>query len=128
MVKNRFVDSHCERLPGAERTQPFGPDTVVWRVNEHMFAAYTEGGVGLSLRTGPPASRIERPSPSRAADDADADGASSVDRPTGDGWSIVAWDTPPEVLRDRIDRSYRMVLRDWPSAAPRTPVPGDTRD
>jgi hypothetical protein len=32
------------------REQPFGPGMVVWTIDGHMFAAYTETGEGLSLR------------------------------------------------------------------------------
>ncbi len=38
-------------MPGTERATPFGPDTVVWKINGHMFAAYTDIGPGLSVRT-----------------------------------------------------------------------------
>jgi len=112
VMQDIFVDSHCTRLPGAERAQPFGPDTVVWRVNGHMFAAYTGNGLGLSLRTGRAAlnGHLRR-------------GAAERERlpelPTGGGWSIVPWDTPPDELRLRIEESYRMVLQDWPTTIPR---------
>jgi len=119
MMQHRFVDSHCVHLPGAERAQPFGPDTVVWRVNGHMFAAYTHDGLGLSLRNRaialPERLRRSKDDPTRAAE-----------LHTGEGWTIVGWDTPPDELRQRIEESYRLVLRDWPTPVPRRgPAPGE---
>jgi predicted DNA-binding protein (MmcQ/YjbR family) len=117
MMHHRFVDSHCARLPGAERVQPFGPETVIWRVNGHMFAAYTGDGLGLSVRN-----RVLA-LPERLRE-ARQEGGRAPELSTGDGWTIVGWDTPPEVLRARIDESYRLVLRDWPTRIPK-PAPLD---
>jgi hypothetical protein len=39
-----------QRHGRAVREQPFGPGMVVWTIDGHMFAAYTEAGHGLSVR------------------------------------------------------------------------------
>ena len=45
-----FVERHCKSLPGARLAAPFGPDMYVWTVAEKMFAAYTKGSTGVSIR------------------------------------------------------------------------------
>ena len=112
----RFVDTHCARLEGAERVQPFGEDTVVWRVNGHMFAAYTDGGEGLSLRT---KHVLDAVTPNAEAITADTVFSKAA------GWLQVTWDTPPDVLRSMIDESYRLVRRDWPRPTKQPPVAED---
>jgi len=105
-----FADRHCGALPGAERVQPFGPDTVVWRIHGHMFAAYTDAGDGLSLRTANMARAL------RATTGRNAGRPPAV---IGPGWVLVPWSTPIDTLRARIDESYALVRRDWPNAIPR---------
>lgn len=113
-----FVDRICDRLPGAERTEPFGPGTVVWTVEGHMFAAYTEGSGGLSLRTGGAAMADKLVGEGRALSAPDL---------RGGGWVTLPWlTTPPEELRQRIERSFRLVARDGNSGmtgAPGQPLP-----
>ena len=46
MRRNSSIE-HCRALPRAQRDQPFGPETVVWKINGHMFAFYTAGGRGV---------------------------------------------------------------------------------
>lgn len=104
MLHQTFVDKHCAGLANTERTQPFGPDTVVWQVNGHMFAAYTEDGEGLSLRTNSAKQALRKSSPTKE------ELASYL---IGGGWVVVPWETPPDDLRARIDESYRLVQRDW---------------
>lgn len=107
MMHATFVDKHCRTLADTERLQPFGPETVVWRVRGHMFAAYTDEGQGLSLRSNNAKKALRR------VDLSQNDLATYL---TGGGWVLVPWETPPDVLRARIDESYRLVLRDWPPA------------
>lgn len=110
MLNQVCADNHCARLDGAERTQPFGPDTVMWRVEGHTFAAYTRDGQGLSLRSN--GSR----DPATNGDDTALTSAHAGDRSATlaePGWVIVPWDIPPDDLRRRIDESYRLVRRDW---------------
>ena len=89
------------------REQPFGPGMVVWTIDGHMFAAYTESGHGLSVRV------AEAQTPT-AEDNADG----PVQLP-GAGWVVIPWETPPEVLRSRIAASYQLVLADRNGAAER---------
>jgi hypothetical protein len=39
-----FADRICSGMDRAVREQPFGPGMVVWTIDGHMFAAYTEAG------------------------------------------------------------------------------------
>lgn len=104
-MRHEFVDRHCRAMPRTERVTPFGPDTIVWKINGHMFAAYTETGAGLSVRTTdlPRALAVIRRS--RPA---------SAPFLTGGGWVLLPWETPPEELRLRLIESYNLVRRDWP--------------
>lgn len=98
-----FANRICAGLPGAKRTEPFGPGTVIWIIDDHMFAAYTEDGEGLSIRT---TGRL-------VADKLVREGrAVSAVELQGDGWVLLPWTTPPEELRERIERSFRLVQQD----------------
>jgi hypothetical protein len=92
-----FADRICSGMDRAVREQPFGPGMVVWTIDGHMFAAYTEAGEGLSLRVS--GNATTKPSGLRHAI-------------TGAGWVVVPWATPPEDLRRRIAASYAQVLSD----------------
>ncbi|NKX46165.1 MmcQ/YjbR family DNA-binding protein [Roseicyclus persicicus] len=116
-MRHEFIDRHCRALPRAERDQPFGPDTVVWKINGHMFAAYTETGEGLSVRVTNMARALAVIRRSRPA---------SAPYLSGGGWVLLPWETSPEELRLRLIESYNLVRRDWPRADPtETPQPGD---
>lgn len=105
-----LVDRHCEALDQARRDQPFGPGTVVWKVHNHMFAAYTENGDGLSVRTENIKHVQQVLKKSRPA---------KAPFLIGGGWVVLPWDTPETELRTRLNESYRLVRRDWPSATGR---------
>jgi len=107
MLQQIFVDTHCAGLCGAERTEPFGPETVVWRVEGHMFAAYTTDGQGISLRNNG-GTRRDRPSPIHGG----PSGGMALSL-AGPGWVLLSWDVPPDALRQWIDVSYRLVRYDW---------------
>ena len=92
-------------MPRTERATPFGADTVVWKINGHMFAAYTETGAGLSVRTSDLTRALAVIRQSRPA---------SAPYLTGGGWVLLPWETPPEELRLRLIESYNLVRRDWP--------------
>lgn len=92
-------------MPRTERATPFGPDTIVWKINGHMFAAYTETGAGLSVRTSNLTRALAVIRQSRPA---------SAPYLTGGGWVLLPWETPPEELRLRLIESYNLVRRDWP--------------
>ena len=95
-------------MPRTERATPFGPDTVVWKINGHMFAAYTETGAGLSVRTSDLTRALAVIRRSRPA---------SAPYLTGGGWVLLPWETPPEELRLRLIESYNLVRRDWPEGS-----------
>ncbi|PWK62599.1 MmcQ/YjbR family DNA-binding protein [Roseicyclus mahoneyensis] len=108
-MRHDFVDRHCRAMPRAERATPFGPETVVWKINGHMFAAYTDIGPGLSVRTSNLTRALAVIRQSRPA---------SAPYLTGGGWVLLPWETAPEELRLRLIESYNLVRRDWPQAAP----------
>lgn len=113
-MRQDFVEIHCRVLPRAERDTPFGPGTVVWKINGHMFAAYTETGAGLSVRTSNMVRALAVIRQSAPA---------SAPFLTGGGWVLLPWETRPEELRLRLIESYNLVRRDWPSAAPHKGTP-----
>lgn len=106
-MQHTFVDQYCGALDGAERDFPFGPDTVVWKVNGHMFAAYTQHGQGLSVRTRDLRRALKLIKRSRPA---------SAPYLTSVEWVVLPWSTPVLEMRDFIRESHQLVRRDWPSA------------
>jgi predicted DNA-binding protein (MmcQ/YjbR family) len=102
-MRELFVDRYCASLLDTERTTPFGEDTVVWTVRGHMFAAYSVGGDGVSMRV---ADKIA------AQQMVGSRKAKSPSYLRGDGWVSLSWDTPLDELRSRINKSYRLVLHD----------------
>lgn len=104
----RLVDTHCAMLPGAEKSQPFGPDTQVWKIGGKMFAAYTEDGNGVSVKAadGPTAQLLIQQGL-----------ASSAPYLKRGGWVMFPWeDTPPEEIRRRLTESYAIVRASLPRA------------
>lgn len=102
-MREGFVDIYCKGLLGTERTMPFGEDAVIWTVHGHMFAAYTVGGEGLSLRIVNKVTAHKLVGQRRAI---------SSPLLKGTGWVLFPWDTRPQELRDWIGKSYRLVLDD----------------
>lgn len=89
----------------------------MWKVHGHMFAAYTETGAGLSVRTSNLTRALAVIRQSRPV---------SAPFLTGGGWVMLPWETAPEELRLRLIESYNLVRRDWPLAAPDDAgLPGD---
>ena len=107
-MRHEFVDRFCRTLPEAIRDQPFGPDMVVWKIHGHMFAAYTETGAGLSVRTAGMSHALAMIRRSRPV---------SAPYLTGGAWVVLPWETTPEELRVRLRESYDLVLRDWPTTS-----------
>ena len=102
-MREEFVDRFCAALQETERTTPFGDDTVIWTVRGHMFAAYTTGGHGVSVRV---ENRL-------AAHKLVARGQVMKVRYLRDGsWVIFPWSTGPDKLRARITKSYDLVMAD----------------
>lgn len=102
-MREGFVDIYCKGLMGTARTTPFGDEAVIWTVHGHMFAAYTIGGEGLSLRIESNVTAHQLVGQQRAL---------SSPSLTGTGWVLFPWETRPQELRDRIGKSYRLVLDD----------------
>jgi predicted DNA-binding protein (MmcQ/YjbR family) len=51
MQDRAFVNEYCAGLPGAEVSQPFGPDHDCWKVGDKMFAIVGLMGDGVSVKT-----------------------------------------------------------------------------
>lgn len=51
MQDRAFVNGFCASFPGAEVSQPFGPDHDCWKVGGKMFAIIGQQGDGVSLKT-----------------------------------------------------------------------------
>lgn len=51
MQDRAFVNAFCATFPGAEVSQPFGPDHDCWKVRGKMFAIIGQAGDGVSLKT-----------------------------------------------------------------------------
>lgn len=51
MQDRAFVNAFCTTLPGAEVSQPFGPDHDCWKVGGKMFAIIGSAGDGVSVKT-----------------------------------------------------------------------------
>jgi predicted DNA-binding protein (MmcQ/YjbR family) len=51
MQNRAFVNSFCASLPGAEVTQPFGPEHDCWKIGGKMFAIIGQMGDGVSVKT-----------------------------------------------------------------------------
>jgi predicted DNA-binding protein (MmcQ/YjbR family) len=101
-----FADRICSGMDRAVREQPFGPDMVVWTIDGHMFAAYTEAGDGLSVRaSGNVLDMVDGAQVSSG-------GGGAQGPLSGAGWVLIPWQTPPEELRRIIATSYDMVRAD----------------
>jgi predicted DNA-binding protein (MmcQ/YjbR family) len=51
MQDRAFVNSYCGSFPGAEVSQPFGPEHDCWKVGGKMFAIIGQAGDGVSIKT-----------------------------------------------------------------------------
>ncbi|MFO1203641.1 MAG: MmcQ/YjbR family DNA-binding protein [Tabrizicola sp.] len=51
MQDRAFVNAYCGALPGAEVSQPFGPEHDCWKVGGKMFAIIGQSGDGVSIKT-----------------------------------------------------------------------------
>jgi predicted DNA-binding protein (MmcQ/YjbR family) len=99
-MRERYIDRYCAALDETKRTTPFGPHTIIWTVRDHVFAAYTVGGAGVSLRA------EDRAQAHRLV----ADGkAIRVEYLREGVWVLLAWSTPPDELRFQIFASYELV-------------------
>ncbi|MBN2905431.1 MAG: MmcQ/YjbR family DNA-binding protein [Rhodobacteraceae bacterium] len=44
----------CDALPGAMRSQPFGPEVEVWKIGGKIFALMARGGARISVKCADP--------------------------------------------------------------------------
>lgn len=51
MQDRAFVNRYCATFPGAEVSQPFGPDHDCWKVGAKIFAIIGQAGDGVSVKT-----------------------------------------------------------------------------
>lgn len=51
MQNRHFVNTFCGTLPGAEVSQPFGPEHDCWKVGGKIFAIIGQQGDGVSVKT-----------------------------------------------------------------------------
>ena len=54
MQDRTFANAFCASFPGAEVSQPFGPDHDCWKVGGKMFAIIGQAGDGVSVKTDHP--------------------------------------------------------------------------
>jgi predicted DNA-binding protein (MmcQ/YjbR family) len=94
----------CAALPGAEVSQPFGPEHNVWKVGGKIFAALAEGGAGISVKT-------------PSVETAEMLIAAGIGRKAPyfhKSWVQLPADTDPAELRHRIEASYRLIRASLP--------------
>lgn len=51
MQDRASVNAYCASFPGAEVSQPFGPEHDCWKVGGKMFAIIGQMGDGVSIKT-----------------------------------------------------------------------------
>jgi len=104
------VIGQCMRLPGAEETQPFGPEVLVYKVGGKMFALTAPEDVPprLNLKCDP-----ERALDLRDQYEAIRPGWHMNKR----HWNTVVLDgsVPPGLVRELVAHSYRLVVASLPA-------------
>lgn len=95
---------HCAALPGAEVSQPFGPEHDVWKVGGKIFAALGEGGDSVSVKT----DSVE------TAEMLIAAGIARKAPYFHKSWVKLPAGTDPAELRHRIEVSYRLIRASLP--------------
>lgn len=106
-MTHNLVDTHCAALPGSYSDRPFGPETRVWKVAGRMFAAYTDGGKGVSVRCADPVAA------QRLVQMRKAESAPYLKR---GGWVLLPWTTDPDELLEQLTASYHAVRNGLPPA------------
>jgi predicted DNA-binding protein (MmcQ/YjbR family) len=104
-MSRAFVNAHCARLPGAERSDPWGGGHDAWKVGGKLFAVVGSMDEGVSVKTDgieTAALLIELGRAVRAP---------YFHR----SWVLVRWGSVPEdELADRLDTSYRLIRASLP--------------
>ncbi|MBL9133375.1 MAG: MmcQ/YjbR family DNA-binding protein [Verrucomicrobiaceae bacterium] len=106
------VIEHCLSLSGAEETQPFGPEALVYKVSGKMFA--------VTVPEDFPARINLKCDPERALELRDQYKAVKP------GWHMNKkhWNTiildgslPPKLIRELVEHSYQLVVASLPAKA-----------
>ncbi len=106
------VIAHCLSLPGAEETTPFGPEALVYKVGDKMFAVTVPEDF-------PPRINLKC-DPERAIELRDEHKAIKP------GWHMNKrhWNTvvldgslPPQLVRELVEHSYQLVFDALPKKA-----------
>ncbi len=105
MQTRAFVNTHCAGFPGAEVSQPFGPDHDCWKVGGKMFAIIGQMGDGVSLKT-------DHVDTARLLIEA----GRAIRAPyLHASWARIPFGlVSDEELRERIDTSYRLIREGLP--------------
>ena len=103
-MSRALVRSICERLPGAELSDPWGGGHDAWKVGGKMFACIGTMDQGVAVKTADPdfaAMLIET---------GVAEPAPYFHR----SWVLIAWGADEEFLRDRLLVSYDLIRSKLP--------------
>lgn len=93
------VNAICKRLPGAVVSDPWGGGHDAWKVGGKMFACIGAETPGVSVKT----DSIETATWLIEA------GAGVKAPYFHRSWILLPWSTPKAELRERIERSYRLI-------------------
>jgi predicted DNA-binding protein (MmcQ/YjbR family) len=101
------IHDYCATLRGAALDHPFGPDTNVWKVGGKMFAIFTDGGPGVSLKCRDPHTAALLIKVGKATQ------APYLKR---GAWVMLPWTLDAAEMHERLTVSYEIVL----AAVPRS--------
>jgi len=98
-MSRAFVQTVCEPLPGAEKSDPWGGGHDAWKINGKMFACIGAMDTGVAVKTADPdfaAMMIEA---------GDAERAPYFHK----SWVLLPWGTDESLMRDRLLVSYDII-------------------
>ena len=99
MQDRAFVNAFCATHPGAEVSQPFGPEHDCWKVGGKIFALIGTEGTHVSVKTG--GTEIAE----LLIQTGVAERAPYLHR----SWVALPLDSAPDELAHRVRHSYRLV-------------------
>ncbi len=98
-MSRELVNSICERLPGAELSDPWGGGHDAWKVGGKMFACVGSVGDGVSVKT-----------PDVETAQMLIDAGIGVKAPYfHKSWIRLPWNTDPDEMHHRLVTSYDIV-------------------
>lgn len=109
------IDAVCGRLPGAEKSDPWGGGHDAWKIGGKMFACVGSATAGVSVKT----DSIE------TAEMLIAAGVGAKASYFHRSWILIPFDAPEDELRHRISTSYGIVRRGLTKAVRATLPPED---